>query len=543
MLSNEPVTSVLATEDRLADAHFDVLAPISDSATYIMLASEVARIASSSALGEVTVITDARTASQTDALDNLRSSVHRIYLSGTPPYAWPASANVVHAGVPTDVPFSQFLVVLSPTIGFAVLGKGAIAPEATWGYWSAERDYVESTALALFQGMKIAPSEKVLKRDPGYPTVTLSAVMHLMGVHTRQNALRQRDMAMDKDDLLSVLNILKAISAQRRAHDILFVFVERIAQVIKVDRCSVVRIWGDDNVGHVLASHEDESVYDLVLELNKYPEIRQSLSTREKVVINDVSHDPLTRKFGKELRAAKVAALLVIPIGLFDENNGSLFLRAARSSEGFGLREVSFCEIVAEAASNALERGHLFESIQRANERLAHLAVTDGLTGLYNHRFFRERIQEEVERARRYSQPLSCMIFDIDNFKKINDTYGHLQGDAILREMANCTAATVRKSDIVARYGGEEFVVIMPQTDIVGATANADRLITALRAQVHRGFPPGFKATVSIGVAIFEHETMLEAESLIRLADGALYEAKRTGKDRVVVATSQGETV
>ncbi|MBI5094382.1 MAG: GAF domain-containing protein, partial [Candidatus Hydrogenedentes bacterium] len=393
--------SSAANGAEFADTHFNVLAPIADAATYMTLTSEVARIATASARDEVILIADTQTAAQTDALGAVQTMAKSVYLVGPPPYAWPASEKVAHLPTPRDYPYAQFLVVLSKSVGFALMGggiaQGAIRDTA-WGYWSADRGYVENAARTLFAAVGLDAPDGVSADRASSATLPLSAVMHLMGVHTRHDALRQRDMAMDKDDLISVLNILKAISAQRRAHDILYVFVEQIAEVVKVDRCSVVRVWGDDKVGHVLASHEDESVYDLVLEMDKYPEIRNSMTTRGKVIINDVAHDPLTRKFAKELKSAKIASLLVIPIGLFDENNGSLFLRAARSTHGFTLREVSFCVIVAEAASNALERGHLFESIQRANERLAQLAVTDGLTGLYNHRFFRERIQEEVER-------------------------------------------------------------------------------------------------------------------------------------------------
>src|SRR5690606_8042490 len=251
--------------------------------------------------------------------------------------------------------------------------------------------------------------------------------MGLMSVHSQRMATARPGAGVNKDDLFSVLDILKAISAKRRAHDILFVFVEEIARILKVDRCSIVRVWGGDTKGHVLASHEDERIRDIVISLDKYPELRLALDMRERVVIADTRHDPVTREFAAELDSAGIRSLVVIPIVLFDPNVGSLFLRAARRRGEFTPREVSFCEIVAEAASNALERAHLFEQIQRTNERLEFLAVTDGLTGLYNHRYFRKRLQEEFDRAMRYDLPLSCLIFDVDNFKRINDTYGHLQ--------------------------------------------------------------------------------------------------------------------
>jgi two-component system cell cycle response regulator len=364
---------------------------------------------------------------------------------------------------------------------------------------------------------------------------TLACATRLMALLARQLTLRHRDVAMDKDDLFSVLSILKAVSAERRAHDILFVFVEQIARAVRMDRCSVVRVWGGDQRGHVLASHEDESITDLAIDMQKYPELRRSMETRQKVIINDTRRDPLTRPFFQDIAKADIQSIIVIPVVLFDQNVGSFLLRAARKKGTFSLREISFCEIVAEAAANALERAHLFESIQKANERLEVLAITDGLTGLYNHRYFRQRLEEEFERARRYSLPLSCMILDVDNFKHFNDTYGHLLGDSVLRGVAACTLQTTRKSDIVARYGGEEFVVIMPQTGIEGASAEAERVRKEICHWPFEGVSEASAVAVSIGVSIFDRETMPDCEALLRVADGALYQAKREGKNRVCV--------
>jgi diguanylate cyclase (GGDEF)-like protein len=280
-------------------------------------------------------------------------------------------------------------------------------------------------------------------------------------------------------------------------------------------------------------------VKSLIIDLAKYPELRRSMDLFEKVVVNSVASDPLTESC-EGLRDAGIQALLVIPIVLLDANVGSLFLRVARKSEPFSAREIGFCEIVAEAASNALERAHLLERLQKANERLERLAVTDELTGLHNHRYFRERFADEFDRARRYSLPLSCIILDIDDFKGINDTFGHLQGDYILREIAACTMRQTRRSDIVARYGGEEFIIIMPQTAVEGARKQAERIRESVAAGQYRGVPEGTPITVSIGLAELSHNEMLDGESLIRAADSALYEAKRNGKNQVVVGTIPG---
>ncbi|HOJ32312.1 MAG TPA: sensor domain-containing diguanylate cyclase [Candidatus Hydrogenedentes bacterium] len=348
-------------------------------------------------------------------------------------------------------------------------------------------------------------------------------------------ARKEQNAALEKHDLQGVLEILKAISSKRRCHDVLFVFVEQIAQIMETDRCSVVRIWNGARTGNVLASHDNARLNDLLIDLSKYPEICRALETERTVTIEDAESDPLMESCRNDLRKANIRSILVVPIVLHDINAGSLLLRAARSRGAFTPRDISFCEIVAEAAANAIERAYLFDTIQRANERLEHLAITDDLTGLRNHRAFRETLDREFERARRYRHPLSVILIDIDDFKKVNDTFGHLQGDAVLREMSQRILRMIRKSDVAARYGGEEIVVIMPQTNLEGAYSQACRLLTELSRPPYPGLPTNYVVTASIGLATLDHDRMMDQEALIRTADGALYVAKRNGKNQVVV--------
>jgi diguanylate cyclase (GGDEF)-like protein len=296
-----------------------------------------------------------------------------------------------------------------------------------------------------------------------------------------------------------------------------------------------VRVWGGDDSGQVLASHEDKMVSDLPIELAKYPEIIKALDEGQKVIVSDVAKDALTQPHLSDLSQAGISSILVIPIVLYDNSVGSLLLRGSRSDGPFSSREISFCEIVAEAAANALEKAHLFESIQKANEGLEFLAVTDGLTGLYNHRYFRDRLADEFERATRYKLPLSCLILDVDNFKRINDTFGHLRGDSILKEIAGRVVRTVRKADIVARYGGEEIVVIMPQTNADGAMAQAERIRRTIAEVAFGEAGNAIHVTASVGVGVLRQESMRDCEALIREADSALYQAKAAGKNNVIL--------
>jgi len=530
------------------DAKRNAIIPLYDDTSFFMLSNEVARIASEHPSTGLTIMVDSQTAGKVDALDAARAVCDNVFVFGEAPTAWLSAENLTSvAALDAMTDMDRFLVAISSDMDVAIFGRGFDEdgePEDKHrfeGGWTCRASHVRSIAELLLEAGGLNSTVDFAEPAPATVERTSACSTQLMALLAQRLSAQQHDVAMDKQDLFSVLDILKAISAKRRAHDILFVFVERIARIVDTARCSVVRVWGGEDKGHVLASHEDARVHDLIIELAKYPEIRRSLQTREKVVINDVWHDPLTRDFAGQLKAAKIGSLLVVPIVLFDQNVGSLVLRAARRERRFTAREVGFCEIVAEAAANALERAHLFESIQKANERLEYLAITDGLTGLYNHRHFHERLEEEFERARRYRVPLSCLMLDIDDFKQVNDTYGHLQGDNVLREMAARILRTVRKSDTVARYGGEEFVIIMPQTGAHGAAAEAERLRHVLGSAPYEGMPEEVRVTVSVGVAVLEQDAMRDCEAIIRVADGALYRAKHKGKNRIVVAGPEGD--
>ncbi|MBL0216474.1 MAG: diguanylate cyclase [Myxococcales bacterium] len=180
------------------------------------------------------------------------------------------------------------------------------------------------------------------------------------------------------------------------------------------------------------------------------------------------------------------------------------------------------------------ERTH---ELAEANTRLAQLAVTDGLTGLYNHRHFHERLTLEVERSQRSGLPLSLLMLDVDHFKQFNDTFGHPAGDEVLRQLARVLADTRRANDVVARYGGEEFAVILVDTPKFTAAKVAERVRERIYGHdFSEAAPRASKLSTSIGVATFPDDGA-DAEHLVRAADTALYAAKRAGRNRVVLSS------
>ncbi len=345
--------------------------------------------------------------------------------------------------------------------------------------------------------------------------------------------------AADARDLGRILDILKTLSARRDPADVLFTFTTQIAETLGLDRCSVVRVTKEGAQLRVVASHEDPLVKDLEIEAAKYPELRRALETGRSVIINDVAHHPQTAACAKDLASAGITALIVVPVILFEGRLGSLLLRAARRGGSFSARDARFCELIAESAANAVERAYLMEDLKRANADLEHLARTDELTGLYNQRYFRQRLLEETGRAARYGSPLACMFMDVDNFKSVNDRFGHLAGDGVLRELGARTLRSTRSSDIVARYGGEEIAILLPQTDYDGAVRQALRLLSTISGAPYPGLPGDIKITVSLGLAMFDKSTAADSEALLAKADAALYEAKARGKNRIVAGEKE----
>ncbi|MFT4688511.1 MAG: diguanylate cyclase (GGDEF)-like protein [Limisphaerales bacterium] len=168
------------------------------------------------------------------------------------------------------------------------------------------------------------------------------------------------------------------------------------------------------------------------------------------------------------------------------------------------------------------------EQLRIANEQLSELARTDGLTGLNNHRAFKERLEDEYNRSARYELPLSLMMLDVDKFKIFNDTYGHPAGDEVLKIVATCLTKATRSTDFVARYGGEEFVVILPFTQRDVVLGLAERV----RAEIESVSWEQRAITVSIGVGTMTSDVKTPAD-LVALSDEALYHSKLTGRNRV----------
>lgn len=186
------------------------------------------------------------------------------------------------------------------------------------------------------------------------------------------------------------------------------------------------------------------------------------------------------------------------------------------------------------------ELEHTKELVLEQNRMLEQLANQDMLTGLYNRRQLSETLQQEVERSRRYGTDMSLIMLDLDYFKRVNDTFGHDFGDYVIKEFAARILSCIRQSDVAFRFGGEEFIVLLPQTDLRGAMATAEKIRSRCADLPFENASHTIAMTVSIGVASCPKQPLTDNEDMICQADHALYIAKEQGRNRIVIYDHDG---
>ncbi|MFQ6104201.1 MAG: diguanylate cyclase [Candidatus Glassbacteria bacterium] len=351
---------------------------------------------------------------------------------------------------------------------------------------------------------------------------------YLTDIARREKWLRNK-IETEKRDLEFLLEITHTISSTLRAEEVMKIVVEKVSRVLDIKRCSVLFTTGNIlNGGFVLISNDDPNLKELEINLEKYPEVQQAMKEKELVVVEDALSDPLTSSVSENLKNAGFRSLMIVPMVYGKDVLGTLFLRLARAEGGFTERERKFCQIVANAAANALKNAQLFE-------KLRHQAITDGLTEMYNHRHFQDRFRVEAEKAKEFGHHLTLIMVDIDNFKWINDYYGHAIGDEAIKYISKKLKENSREGDIVARYGGDEFVWLLTNTDADQAVKVADRFLKSVSREP---FDAMGILTVSIGVSTYPTSTK-NVTRLIQMADRAMYKAKAEGGNKVRTFTPE----
>jgi len=225
--------------------------------------------------------------------------------------------------------------------------------------------------------------------------------------------------------------------------------------------------------------------------------------------------------------AFTIGSLLCLPLALRGEKIGAIEILNKLGGE-FGSEDVAFIEGISQPLAVALESHRMFDGAEK-------LAITDDLTQLYNYRYLTQYLATEAKRCLRYKKKVSLLFIDVDGFKRINDTFGHLTGSEALAEIARMLRGTVRETDVVSRYGGDEFVIVLPETPLNGALIIAERIRKRVEDYEFHAQDQNVHLTVSLGVANLPKHT-LTAEGLIKKADAAMYRAKGLSKNTIRVA-------
>lgn len=336
-----------------------------------------------------------------------------------------------------------------------------------------------------------------------------------------------------KADALGVMDVIqKDISLNS-----LFSFIERVKVRIDVKaelRTMSIAILGTskeriEEIEKILKNEDVynikcfEGVYSFIKDKNKY-----SLYFIDS---GEVGRD--AEKIIIDIRRENMNSIIIATANGYDPEYISNILLAG--ADDVVVKPISRKVFMARLNANVRLQMHLKEmekkneELQDINSELNRLVITDGLTGLYNHKYIMDRLELEVEKSKRYNRPLSVIMMDIDHFKKVNDTYGHQVGDIVLRLVSDTMRLNLRKVDVVGRYGGEEFFIILPETELEQSVLIADKIRTVIETQVYDS--EALKITISGGVACWENQTV---GSFIKTADEFLYEAKRTGRNKVV---------
>jgi diguanylate cyclase (GGDEF)-like protein/PAS domain S-box-containing protein len=305
----------------------------------------------------------------------------------------------------------------------------------------------------------------------------------------------------------------------------------QLQKVMPFDTGLFFRLRGNElEVAGALGVPEGTPLTGRRVHITEYPLGYSVIEGREPLIIARLKGREMLLPF---VSRQPMVSFLGVPLVFGNTACGLIALYSARPAY-FSDEEERVAALFANQAAIALENSHFFAEISR-------LASTDSLTGISNRHHFFEQADKEFRRALRYHRPLSIIMFDIDNFKRVNDRYGHLAGDQVLKTVASTVQKAIRDVDILCRYGGEEFIVVLPETELEPAVGGADRLRHEVEELVVHTDGGPVKVTISLGVAALREEPGPNLERIISRADDALYAAKSAGRNKVMAETGGGE--
>lgn len=333
--------------------------------------------------------------------------------------------------------------------------------------------------------------------------------------------MAEEDVRSKEAATAGLYEISRDMSAQIKFNDIFKVFSSFLKSNFNFKKCELLVLEKDESSSNHLSKvygiwKEDPMLgSERVVDYEKM--IGYFLAHPESIYIGDVGSGGDTDAIG--LTDPTTGSFLGIPLSAGGRPVAIITI------ENLVKEELEKFRILAIQLSLEIKKVFLYETVER-------MAITDSLTGLYVRRYFNDRLDEELGRSARQGLKFSFLMLDIDDFKKINDTYGHLVGDVVLKDIGGIIKENIREIDLACRYGGEEFAAMLPETSKEGAFVVAERIRKRVEGHIFRAYDERLKLTVSLGVASYPDDSSNQS-GLIDAADNALYKGKRSGKNVV----------
>lgn len=346
----------------------------------------------------------------------------------------------------------------------------------------------------------------------------------------RENTRLAEVLRQRTKELSFFINAGKALTSTLEFKKVLRIIMEKSQRLIRCEAWSLLLI--------------DQASNELFFELVKGKKNREIKNLRLKIgegiagwvaksasplIVPDVRSDPRFNSGVDRITKFNTRSILCVPIINKSKTIGVIEMINKSDGRRFDKYDLELLSKLVDQAAIALERSYLYQ-------QMADLAVTDDLTKLFNFRYLDQTLDVEIRRCQRYGSCVSLIFFDMDYFKHVNDTHGHLMGSKVLVEVAQILINSLRDIDIISRYGGDEFVIVLPETDVTTTVRITKRLWRAIREhEFLKDENVGMKLTASFGIAGYPNHARAKKD-LIRLADQAMYKAKNSGRDNICVA-------
>ncbi|MBI4474678.1 MAG: sensor domain-containing diguanylate cyclase [Acidobacteria bacterium] len=357
-------------------------------------------------------------------------------------------------------------------------------------------------------------------------TVIITAEEKNTGILYRR-LLQKLEEQVHRAELLS--DLIRLFSSSLKVEELLDRVVSKSSEVLG-DASFIVLLaeTGQLKLEAAFAKDKDRLVKMLINTVNITPQkksaelLNEVLERKQPIIAAHLERAAIGGEFRAFIERHAIGSLLAVPIQTKEVVLGA-FISTAHDPEAFTNDDITTASAVADFAAIALENAGLFAELQRS-------AITDSLTGTYNTRFFHEVLARETARADRYTTPLSLLMIDIDTFKLVNDTYGHVVGNKVLSHIAKVIERTVRNTDFVFRCGGDEFGVVLPGTNLDGAMRAAEKILHKVEAsEILTAL--GYSGPVTVSIGVSEYHRGSHFETLVAEADQALYASKRSSKN------------